>query len=313
MRDLSVQIQPPKAGNLRRWMLVGLTCLVLACAQPQLLAEQTVVVVLDDSGSMDDRMRTEQGRVRRIDAAKQALTSVLSSLPPDTEVGVLALNSRMSGSNWIVPLGSGNPDQWISNIRRLRADGGTPLGAFMKQAADALLEARSQNIYGNYRLLIVTDGEANDGRLVDRYLPDILSRGITVDVIGVDMKSDHSLATRVHNYRRADDDRSLQQAISDVFAEASADDQDAAEGFELLAALPDGFAEQALEALSSKGNQPIVGSPQERATTNIFVPSGGGTSASGTASQVALGGLVCCFATLAAIIVLASAILKSRR
>ena len=45
---------------------------------------QHVVVVLDDSGSMADRMRAT--RVPKIDAAKQALRVVLEKLPDDAQV-----------------------------------------------------------------------------------------------------------------------------------------------------------------------------------------------------------------------------------
>ena len=37
-------------------------------------------------------------------------------------------------------------------------------------------------------------------------------------IIGVNMKSDHTLATKVHSYRRADDPSSLTKAFSDVFS-----------------------------------------------------------------------------------------------
>ena len=47
-----------------------------------LFAAQKVVVVVDDSGSMSDWMRQE--RVKKIDAAKQALTVVMRKLPPDS-------------------------------------------------------------------------------------------------------------------------------------------------------------------------------------------------------------------------------------
>ncbi|MFN3190414.1 MAG: vWA domain-containing protein [Aureliella sp.] len=265
----------------------GLGNLVTPC-----LAENNVVVVIDDSGSMDDRMRTKQGRVRRIDAAKDALTSVLMQLPAETNVGVLALNTDFNGSNWIIPFGTGSPEEWSANIRKLRARGGTPLGEFMKVAADQLLQLRDQQIYGTYRLLVVTDGEASDPNLVDGYLPDILSRGLTVDVIGVDMQADHSLATRVHSYRRADDDQALQSALAEVFAETSSDAQDADADFEILSALPDGFAEAALEALAKRGNLPI-GEGIDGTSNNLSFSTSINRGNS-VRTDFALSGLLCC-------------------
>lgn len=273
-------------------------------------ADQNVVVVLDDSGSMNETMRTNQGRVRRIDAAKKALVAVLSKLPADTNVGVIALNSSVQGSNWVVPFGPSDPRQWQSNVNQIRADGGTPLGAYLKVGTDTLLEARKKQIYGTYRLLVVTDGEANDARLVDVYLPDILTRGILVDVIGVDMQATHSLATRVHNYRSADDESALEAAISEVFAETAVDDQDAEADFEMLAALPDGFATQAIAALSAGGNEPIAGLTGDESDVNITFGNSNSTSPAAAVIGTSIGGLVCCFGTLLGIVVIVGVIAR---
>jgi uncharacterized protein YegL len=225
-------------------------------------AGQNVVVVLDDSGSMAERMHGDR-RTRKMEAAKAALTEVLEQLPPEAKVGVVALNRGAGERAWIVPLGTIDPPEVREAIQRISAQGGTPLGRYMKVAADSLLALRSQEHYGSYRLLIVTDGEATDRDLVERYLPDILSRGITVDVIGVDMEDDHSLATLVHTYRRADDPQSLARAIHEVFAESSGVSQDTGESdFELLAALPDQLAEAALSALTQSGNHAIGEMPE---------------------------------------------------
>ena len=221
---------------------------------------QHVVVVLDDSGSMNESMRRDR-RTTKMEAAKQALIVVLESLPADSQVGVVALNARVgnrSGNNWVIPLGPIDKQQATQAIRNLGAKGGTPLGSFMKVGADALLQARDKDHYGSYRLLIVTDGEAGDQHRVESFLPDILGRGITTDVIGVDMASRHSLATKVHTYRKADDPESLTQAVREVFAETSSDSGDAGvDDFDLVAGLPDDVAAAAIAALSSSGNHPI--------------------------------------------------------
>ncbi|HEY6563309.1 MAG TPA: vWA domain-containing protein, partial [Pirellulaceae bacterium] len=157
-------------------------------------------------------------------------------------------------------------------IQDVSAWGGTPLGEFMKTAADALLLARSKDFYGEYRLLVVTDGEATDPDVLAAYLPDIMSRGLTVDVIGVDMRGNHSLATQVDSYRRADDPTSLTRAIREVFAETSADANDTGgTDFELLEGLPDDFAAAALTALAQSGNEPIG----QRTTADVPVDAQG--------------------------------------
>ena len=225
-------------------------------------AGQHIVIVLDDSGSMGDSMRSDRG-TKKIDAAKAALRTVLQQLPDDSQVGVVVLNGGQNG--WLIPLGPVDQPGIDNAINRIRASGGTPLGKYMKVAADALLDTRRQQVYGTFKLLIVTDGEASDKKLVESYLPDILSRGLVVDVIGVDMQRTHSLATQVQTYRSADDPASLEQAISDVvLGESTADASDAAESdFEVLAGLPDEIAVAALHALGTlgAGNFPIGEQP----------------------------------------------------
>jgi uncharacterized protein YegL len=237
-----------------RFLTSLLLSLVLLVGQAA--ATKNVIVVLDDSGSMNEPMAKQN--MTRMLAAKRALRKVLEILPDDTHVGVVLLNGRIDGDAWVIPLGPVDMGRVDGLISQVEAGGGTPLGKFMKVGADALLEARKKDHYGSYRLLLVTDGEANDEELVDRFLPDILSRGLTVDVIGVDMAETHSLATRVHSYRQADNPDSLTEAVPEVFAETSTDENDTGESdFELLEAFPDGMAVAALGALTAGGDLPI--------------------------------------------------------
>jgi uncharacterized protein YegL len=238
--------------------MLGKACLMglsmLLCGE--VIARQNVVIVLDDSGSMGESLRSDQ-RTTKIDAARSALRTVLEQLPDDSQVGVVVLNG--DPDPWLTPLAPIDKAEVNSLVRRIRASGGTPLGSSMKTAADALLEARSKQHYGTYKLLIVTDGEAGDKDLVERYLPDIISRGLVVDVIGVDMQQNHSLATKVQTYRRADDARSLEQAISEVvLGESTADASAAGESdFEILQGFPYDVATSILETLADQGNHPI--------------------------------------------------------
>ena len=219
-------------------------------------ADQYVVVVLDDSGSMANSMRGM--RAAKMDVAKEALLSVLKDFPAEAEVGVLALNSTVDRRHWIVPLGPVDSSTLQRSISSIGANGGTPLGAALKEAADALLNKRDKQVYGTYRLLVVTDGEAGDPQLVEEYLPDIKARGLITDVIGVDMAGNHSLATKVNTYRRADDPASLKKAIADVFAETSDDAAGAGESdYDLLSGIPDEVAWAALASLTESKNQPI--------------------------------------------------------
>ncbi len=231
--------------------------------------QDNVVIVLDASGSMKQNMRGT--RTKKMDAAKDALKAVLKNVSPTTHIGLLVFSSKNLKNDWAYPLGPRDEQALIRAIELPIANRGTPLGEYIKIGADRLLEARqAQYGYGSYRLLIVTDGDANDPELVDRYTPDVLARGITMDVIGVDMGQDHTLATMAHSYRRANDPASLEQAIREVFAELSADSGDFSmeEAFELIEPIPLESAAAALQALSNSGNEPIGSTTAQARSVN---------------------------------------------
>jgi len=266
-------------------------------------AGQNVVVVLDDSGSMRKLMRTDSGQVPRIQAAKEALSKVIQGLPDDAQLGILLLNNGGRGNIWLVPLGPLSATAALPKIAQIRADGGTPLGSQMKNGADALLGLRQKIIYGEYRLLVITDGEATDANLLDAYLPDILARGLSLDVIGVDMVANHSLANRAHSYRRADDAASFERALQEIFAESSSktDDQ-GGNDFELIADLPDELAKAALAALAIPKNSNIgfTASASTNETPTVPLVNAPSTPQPSPASGVGifisiLSALPCCF------------------
>ena len=251
-------------------------CLAVGSA----LAGQNVVVVFDDSGSMASHLRSNRS-VRKIEAARNALSVVLDKLPEDAQVGVLALNA-----GWVIPLQPVDRARLPERINSIGAKGGTPLGQYLKVAADTLLQTRDEQLYGEYRMLVLSDGEANDQPYLEAVLPDLMSRGVVVDVIGVDMEADHSLATRVHSYRRADDPEALQRAIAEALAESDAYAAGGESDFELLEGFPVEVASLMISTLAGTENQPIrtshVQAPPTPNAPISPVPTGrGGNSAFG--------------------------------
>lgn len=224
--------------------------------------QDNVVIVLDASGSMKDAM--PGGRGNKMTAAKTALKTVLSQIPTTTQIGLLVFSARNITDPWVYPLGPRQDAALMAAIDRPDPYGNTPLGRYIKQGADRLLQERARQFgYGTYRLLVVTDGEAQDQDLVDRYAPEVLARGITMDVIGVAMRQDHTLARKAHSYRRANDAASLQRAVAEVLAEVARPRTDTAQAdaFAELASIPAEVAAAALQALSMSGNHPIGETP----------------------------------------------------
>lgn len=192
--------------------------LILALLVSPVVANDNIVVVLDNSGSMNQSFNG----ITRMEAAKNALQLVLNNLSDETNVGLITINPVVK-TNWIYPIGKIDKNTLSQSIKEIYANGGTPLGAYIKVGADALMELRQKQKYGNYRLLVVTDGEANDENLVEKYVPDIMCRGIRFDVIGVSLKN-HTLANKVNSYKSADDQESLTKAVESVLAETPTSD-----------------------------------------------------------------------------------------
>ncbi|MBN1974240.1 MAG: VWA domain-containing protein [Sedimentisphaerales bacterium] len=249
-------------NNLRQAILI-IALLFTSRIYPQEVDIDNVVIVLDASGSMAEPMMDARGnRVSKINAARAALYEVLKQVPDTTHIGLLVFSSTKGEGIWFYELGPKDDAKLQQAISSIQPSGGTPLGTYMKAGADRLLKEREKQFnYGSYRLLVVTDGEANSERanLVDIYTKDIISRGITLDVIGVAMAERHTLATKVHSYRGANDPASFTRAIREVFAEVTSDKTDAAgeDAFALIAGIPAEVAEGMITAFSQTGNHPI--------------------------------------------------------
>jgi uncharacterized protein YegL len=218
-------------------------------------AADNVVILLDTSGSMETRMRSV--KVSRLKAAQDALETVAHQLPANTNVGLLTFNG------WVYDLQPIDRDKLILSVHSTRSGGGTPLGQFMKTGADALLQAREKNRgVGVYRLLVVTDGEADSTSLMNKYATDIVSRGILLDTIGLDMKSDHTLKALSKKYMRADDPESLKNAVQTALAEVGKGGGDDGVGnFEMLNGLSSDGAKAIIAGLTEHQNHGIGEDP----------------------------------------------------
>jgi hypothetical protein len=253
---------------------------------------------------MREPIATAKGQVDKMRAAKSALVNVINALPEDTIFGVTLLNGQ---SNDIrpIPLGPLDRKAAIRKINELRASGGTPLGDAMRNATDELLAYRKQHLYGLYKLLVITDGEATDPELVSAYLPMITARGIAIDVIGVGMAQDHQLASQTHSYRNVNDAEGFQRAVAEILAEPDFD-QDQNEDFELIAGLPDELASEALKALAQVDNTPITRSEND-STAQSSSPGQSNAPVSTTSTieiNSPFGFCCCCFPILLVVVII---------
>ncbi len=216
------------------------------------LHSDNIIVILDASGSMRDPFRADESK-SKMDAAKTALKEVLAKVPDGTNIGLLVFGNNVQ-NEWVYPLGPKDTDRLMAAIDRPQPGGGTPLGKYMRVGANRLLEQREKQYnYGNYRLLIVTDGEAQDQEKVAQYTPEILNRQIRVDVIGVDMETNHNLAKDADSYRKADNPGELVAAVSQILAETggTGTDIDGEDAFDDIKPLTDAIAKDLIKRITT--------------------------------------------------------------
>ncbi|MEM9708730.1 MAG: VWA domain-containing protein [Pseudomonadota bacterium] len=139
-------------------------------------------IVLDDSGSMGGD----------IVPAREAVVAALDEMAPEDRVAVIALNTGV-----ILPftaVADALP-ALVDNLRRVESSGGTPLTSAVNAARGALAqEAAVAGGFGTYRILVTTDGEADDSRALRAEIEDIArTTPIQVATIGVGIRGDHIL------------------------------------------------------------------------------------------------------------------------
>ena len=145
-------------------------------------AQVTTLILLDDSGSMGGRMG----------AAKDAVIQAVSQFPPESRVGVVALNAGL-----VLPVSTAAAAarELPGQLTRIEADGTTPLGARLAEALVILTqEAQKRRGFGVFRILVTTDGAASDGLRMNRAVAEILSTTpIELATIGVGIGEGHAL------------------------------------------------------------------------------------------------------------------------
>jgi hypothetical protein len=138
---------------------------------------------------------------------------------------------------------------------------------------------------------------------MNKYTAEIISRGINVDVIGVDMGEQHALAKIVGDrYRAANEPEALKKAITEVFAEVNRKDaDDSASSFELLEGIDPDLAKAMIGALAKPQNHPIGEKPRPASNIQSSSGSSGGDGAEGLKNGLLVGGAVSLFLLIIAV------------
>lgn len=180
-------------------------------------------VVLDGSGSMGERGCS--GRDTKIQAARKAIAAFARSLPPDANFGLAVFTGNQTLE--VLPLGSDNRDRVRGVLDRVEAVGNTPLRSSIGLAYRKLTgQGERQQGYGEYHLVVVTDGMASEGEDPARLVRSMLAESpVNLHTIGFCIGTDHILNQPGRSYyRAADNPAELTRGLEAVLAESPAFD-----------------------------------------------------------------------------------------
>lgn len=177
--------------------------------------------IFDGSGSMSAGLNKQcQGDKRfgsRLEGAKWAVEQFIPLVPPDVNLGLWVFDAN--GNSERVPLGSESRTPFLVAVQKVRAGGRTPLTESIEQGVNRLVQQRDQQLgYGEFRLVVVTDGEATE-----RPLPHAVAyareRRIPIYTIGLCLGAQHELRKYSVSYRAADSIEALRRGLEETLAE----------------------------------------------------------------------------------------------
>ncbi len=187
--------------------------------EPNALSASAYYIVLDGSGSMNKKDCS--GDETKMQLAKRSLIAFANALDHNANVGLAVFDAR--GLSERVPMSGYNKDVFEAAVMSVEAKGGTPLFNSIQLAYQQLRrQGEKQSGYGEYHLVIVTDGKAskkqNPSIMVDKILQE---SPVVLHTIGFCIQGDHSLnqpgRTR---YVRADDADGLNRGLESILAES---------------------------------------------------------------------------------------------
>lgn len=183
------------------------------------LTANNYYIVLDGSGSMEGA-ECSNGQPK-LGVAKQAVTTFVGRLSDSANVGLFSFDDQ--GMRERVPLGPADVERVRGPVNGLRAGGGTPLSTAIQEGYKALSNQATRQLgYGEYHLVVVTDGEASSGYSPDGDVATLLADSpIVLHTIGFCIDEAHSLNQPGYTlYKAANDPQSLMAGLEAVLAEA---------------------------------------------------------------------------------------------
>src|SRR5215813_1217497 len=188
--------------------------------------------IFDGSGSMSESLTKQcKGDKRfgsRLEGAKWAIEQFLPLVPRDVNLGLWVFDA--AGNSERVPLGPDNREGFLSAVQKTKAGGNTPLTESIEQGVNRLVQQRDQQLgYGEFRLIVVTDGQAT-GRPLSQAVNYAREQRIPIYTIGLCIGEKHELRKYSVSYRAADSIEALKRGLEETLAETNVFDPKAFPG-----------------------------------------------------------------------------------
>jgi Ca-activated chloride channel homolog len=214
--DVVPEPADPGVGNLAQtWPPLGGAAV---SASPS--SDINYYIVVDGSGSMKSHECGDG--VSKMEAAVQAVGSFIETAPATANIGLAAFDRRAISER--VALGVGNRESLVEALQHIQAGSGTPLNSGIRIGYNRLTDqARKQLGYGEYHLIVVTDGRpepsSEDPTPVVREI--LRNSPVVVHTIGFCIDSNHVLNQQGRTYyASATSPQELQSSLQAVLAEA---------------------------------------------------------------------------------------------
>ena len=183
------------------------------------LTDKNYYLVLDGSGSMKES-NCSNGKTK-IAVAKEAVIRFIDKIPDNANVGLAIFDSY--GNYERTKLGKGRKESAIQQVKQVLEGGGTPLRSAIKYAYNSLSEQAVKQLgYGEYHLVVITDGEASSGQEPNSVVRKLLSQSpVVLHTIGFCIQGGHSLNQSGNTfYKSANNPEQLDTGLDSVLAEA---------------------------------------------------------------------------------------------
>lgn len=187
-----------------------------------LLAEN-YFIIFDGSGSM--AANECSGRSTKARVAISAVNSFVDQIPSSANVGLLVFDRN--GIDTRIKLGVNNRTELKEKLGAVNFGGGTPLNTAISHGLTELEEQASKQLgYGDYNIVIVTDGVASKDESPETLVNSIYKNSpVAIRTIGFCLGETHSLnQPGITYYKSADNPESLREGLASVLAESDSFD-----------------------------------------------------------------------------------------